>query len=298
MSQVLINWVAKNKLENSEIDSLSLKGLKYFLEKTYDTQIPFATPEFNIWEYTLAKFIRKVIQNETIIERILDKKSFSMCEPQEIEGIKNHSTPLIKFINLKRMDGEEIEQHVEPFGTYPTQELKKSYSSILNGRELGFIRGVPIFRWKNNGSSLKISVDGFTVEGNGLVKPKSVLGNLIFKGKGVYEWNILIEKLNNKVYIGICDINVNLNENDKVYHGWVLGSDGYAYHEKKWKRCCAKFKEGNKITIHLDMKNKTCAFSINNNKKFVVSGWQNIPSQVYPIASLGHTSKLRIEPKN
>ncbi|PKC02194.1 hypothetical protein RhiirA5_504180 [Rhizophagus irregularis] len=63
MSRVLIYWVAKNKLEKNEIDSLSLEGLRYLLEKTFDTQIPFATPEFNIWEYSLIKAIRKVIQN-------------------------------------------------------------------------------------------------------------------------------------------------------------------------------------------------------------------------------------------
>jgi hypothetical protein len=128
MSQVLVNWIAKNKLENSEIDSLSLEGLRYLLEKTFDTKIPFATPEFNIWEYTLAKAIRKVIQNVAIIEKILNKNSFSTCEPQEVEEIKSHLTPLIGYINLKRMDGEQIEKRVEPFGIYPTEELKKSYS--------------------------------------------------------------------------------------------------------------------------------------------------------------------------
>jgi hypothetical protein len=170
----------------------------------------------------------------------------------------------------------------------------------LNGRGLGFIRGVPIFRWKNNKLvGLKISADGFTVEANGLVQPKSILGDLIFEGRGVYEWSILIEKLRKTIYIGICDINMDLNKCDKCYHhGWVLGSDGYVYHKKNYKWYDAKFKEGDRVTIHLDMKNKTCTFSVNSNKKPVVSEWKNIPSQVYPVATLEHTSKLRIEPKN
>ncbi len=37
---------------------------------------------------------------------------------------------------------------------------------------------------------------------------------------------------------------------------------------------------------------KTCAFSINENKKPIVSEWKNIPSQVYPIAFSGRGSKL------
>ncbi|GBB88630.1 hypothetical protein RclHR1_01520015 [Rhizophagus clarus] len=297
MSQVLINWVAKNKLENCENDSLSLEGLRYLLEKTFDSQIPFATSEFNVWEYTFVKAIKEVIQNnKTLVKEILDKNSFSTCRPQEIEEIKSHLTPLINYINLKRMNGEEIEQRIEPFNIYPTEELKKGYSSILNGRGLGFIRGVPIFKWKNNkhnGSVFKISpAGGFIVEANG--QPKSILGDLIFEGKGVYEWRFLIEKLCKTIYIGICEVNVDLSKGDQGYHGWVLGSDGYVYHEKNYTWYDARLKEWDNVTVHLDMKNKTCAFSVNNIKKQIVSEW-NIPSQVCAVASLGHGSKLRIK---
>src|ERR1044072_2902144 len=55
MSEILVNWVAKDKLKKDEVDSLSSEGLKYLLEKTFESQIPFATPEFNIWEYVLMK---------------------------------------------------------------------------------------------------------------------------------------------------------------------------------------------------------------------------------------------------
>ena len=50
MSQILVRWVAKDKLKKDEVDSLSSEGLRYLLEKTYDTPIYFATPEFNAWE--------------------------------------------------------------------------------------------------------------------------------------------------------------------------------------------------------------------------------------------------------
>src|SRR5438045_8360953 len=55
MSQILVKWVARNKLKKDEVDSLSSEGLRYLLEKTYDTPIYFATPEFNVWEYALMK---------------------------------------------------------------------------------------------------------------------------------------------------------------------------------------------------------------------------------------------------
>ncbi|CAG8765212.1 1750_t:CDS:1, partial [Funneliformis caledonium] len=64
-----------------------------------------------------------------------------------------------------------------------------------------------------------------------------------------------------------------------------------------WKWYDAKMKEGDNVTIHLNIstvnkrRKSKCSFSINGSKKPVVSarGWDDIPFQVYP-------SKLRIEP--
>ncbi|RIA98960.1 concanavalin A-like lectin/glucanase domain-containing protein [Glomus cerebriforme] len=310
ISKILVDWVAKNKLEKTKIDSLSLEGLRYLLEKTFKAQIPFATPEFDIWQYALKKVTRKIVQNESLVEKILDEKSFSLCNSQEIKEIKIHLNTLIRYIDLKRMDAKEIDQHVAPFEIYSAKSISDGYRSISldegNEEGLGFIRGVPIFKWKIDrpeqtsrflSSFFHVPNDGFTVTEQFNIQ-RSITGNLKFKGRGVYEWNILIENLCKTVYIGICNINDDLRKNDQGYHGWVLGSDGYAYHEGKWKRYDAKYKEGDKVTVHLDMKKKTCGFSINNNKKFIVSEWKNIPSQVYPVVSLGHGSKLRIEPIN
>jgi len=68
---------------------LSLKNLGYLLEKTFDTQIPFATPEFNIWKDSLIKATRRVVQNETIVRKILNEIneiSFSVCNTREAES--------------------------------------------------------------------------------------------------------------------------------------------------------------------------------------------------------------------
>src|SRR3954447_16875022 len=76
MSRILVDRVAKNKLEVDKLeDPLSLEGLRYLLEKTFDSQIPFATSEINIWKYTLMKASRKVMQNETRVEKILNENS-------------------------------------------------------------------------------------------------------------------------------------------------------------------------------------------------------------------------------
>ncbi|CAG8646628.1 6797_t:CDS:1, partial [Funneliformis caledonium] len=171
------------------------------------------------------------------------------------------------------------------------------------------IRGVPAFKWNNNSTQLIFSNDRSTVEmmkpSNTKQKPvhKSILGDMIFKNLGEYEWNIVIEKLGEIVYIGICG-DENLSTTEQNYHGWVLGSDGYVYRKKDWKWYDAKMKVGDNVTIHLnistvDKRRKCeCSFSINGIKKPVVSGygWNDIPTQVYPVVSLGCGSKLRIKP--
>ncbi|GBB88635.1 hypothetical protein RclHR1_01520020 [Rhizophagus clarus] len=275
MSRILVDWIAMNKLKINEIDSLSLEGLKYFLMKTFNTEKPFATPEIELWDYILTKTKREEMYDQ--------------------QGVQKYLIPLARYINLNRMDAEEIKQHIEPFNIYSDEELKEVYFSMAVGKGLGFIRGVPIFKWKNRGFGLNVSNGGFTVEASKFIQPISILGDLVFKGRGVYEWSIIIEKLDKTVYIGICDNKENLNNIDKKYHGWVLGSDGYVYHERQSKKYDAKFKEGDEVTIYLDMKMRTCAFSVNKSKKFVVCEWENIPSQVCPIASLGLGSKLRVK---
>ena len=70
-------------MKKNEVDSLSSEGLRYLLEKTFDSQIPFATPEFNVWEYALMKAKRE--------------SNLARVEPR---GIQEYLTPLINYINL------------------------------------------------------------------------------------------------------------------------------------------------------------------------------------------------------
>jgi hypothetical protein len=123
------------------------------------------------------------------------------------------------------------------------------------------------------------------------------MGNLIIRGKGIYEWDIIIEKLCKIIYIGICDykkFNQEYNNN-----GWVLGTDCFIYYNnnKNWRKYTSeKIKEGDKVTIHLNMTDKTCAFSVNNIRNDEITEWKNLPSEICPIVSLKQGSRLRIQP--
>ena len=287
----LERFLKKTKKEN---DSLSLEGLKYFLKKTINTKKPFATPEINLWKYSLIKAKDEFLNNQSI-EKVSGENS--TVTRREFEEIKKRLTPFIDCIELNRMDAKEIKDFVEPLNIYSVEGVKDVYYLKTQDKGLEFIRGAPIFRWKVNDYRLSVSDDGFTIRTTSMFTAhKSILGNLIFKGDGTYEWDISILKLCGNIYIGVCDIFEDLSNTDQKYHGWVLGSDGYVYHKNNWKWYDAKFKEGDKVTVHLNMKMRTCAFSVNNNKKSIVSDWE-VPSEVYPIVSLlKHNSKLRIEP--
>ncbi|CAB5356688.1 unnamed protein product [Rhizophagus irregularis] len=77
--------------------------------------------------------------------------------------------------------------------------------------------------------------------------------------------------------------------------GWVVGSSGNCFNSGTSIGYCSSFKDGTKITVHLDMNKRTCAFTVNGIKYPEVSGWNNLPSKLYPVVSLKFPGLLRIQ---
>ena len=75
--------------------------------------------------------------------------------------------------------------------------------------------------------------------------------------------------------------------------GWVLGSGGYCYSNNKGRYYCPSC---TKVTVHLDMYNKTIAFTVNGTKYPNVLEWNNLPSKLYPVVSIRYPGKFRIQP--
>ncbi|CAB4460236.1 hypothetical protein RhiirA1_530258 [Rhizophagus irregularis] len=299
ISQVLIDWLAKIPLvpDEAEKDSLSLMGLRYFLCKTYDTRKPFATFELDIFEYIIIKIVKIIVKSLEIKDKQNEKEIIS-------KRINYYLKLLIPYIDLRRIESDYIIKKIEPMNVFPSEMITDAYRFKLQEQNKIFrsIRGIPIFRWNDNNlhDNLYISKDGFTLQADqNLDAYKHVIGDLIIRGKGIYEWDIIIEKLCKTIYIGICDhkeFNQEFCYNNQ-YYGWVLGSDGFVYNKKKWKKYTSeKFKEGDKVTVHLNMTDKTCAFSVNNFRNDDVTEWKNIPSEICPIVSLKQGSRLRIQP--
>jgi hypothetical protein len=270
MGKLLVDWVSKIQLfpEDANKDSLSLMGLQYLLDKTYDTKKSFATYELAILEYTLIK--TKQIVLEENVDSIMDPY-FMEYDSNSFERIKERLKPLLPLIDLRIIDSI---QKVESLKLFPTEMITYAYrQKVEKGLvEIQPMRGHMIFKWKSldkefneswqSETKLRITNNGFTVEADSdLKRYRSVMGNLIIKGKGIHKWDILIEKLSETIYVGICYIEDQFDKpGDKGFYGWALGSDGYVYFKKDGKQNNAKFKEGDVVTVIVSMDIKLCYF--------------------------------------
>jgi len=76
----------------------------------------------------------------------------------------------------------------------------------------------------------------------------------------------------------------------------LLSSSGYCYNSSsELANYCPKFGDNTKITVHLDMNKRTCAFTVNGTKYPEVSKWNNLPSKLYPVVSLKYLGHFRIQ---
>ncbi|CAI2165555.1 16650_t:CDS:1 [Funneliformis geosporum] len=122
---------------------------------------------------------------------------------------------------------------------------------------------------------------------------------LPIRGYEIYEWDIFIEETCKHLWIGVCterkfkvDYSTWLGGN--VY-GWVLGSNGSLYHndQSSLREYGMEFGKGDRITVHLNMGNRSLAYSINGIR--YGEAWNTLPPELYPAVSLKKPAKVRIE---
>jgi len=243
-----------------------------------------------------------------------------------VERIKDRLKPLLPYIDLRIVDPEDVVLKLEPLKMFPPEMITSAYRYRIETKHetLKPIRGRLVFRWGNDKESennpdsdkksenlfsifksddkkpeppLLVTNNGYTVEADAeLASYKYIVGDLVVKGKGLHKWDILVENLNETVYIGICGINEKLDKpGDKSYSpGWALGSDGYVYNKKDYKKNNAKFVSGDVVNIAVNMTAKHCYFGVNGVTFYEVIG-HAFPDEVYPFAKLNKGAKLHIK---
>jgi hypothetical protein len=318
---LIIEMISTIPLSNIEIGRLSIAGLKCLLSYTHEKEIPFVTPEYEVFRYS-AILAAKQVSNEaynTVIKQLPTLEQLEQLNTVQVEkkSITDHQKvaeelePLVEFINFKQIKGRILVNIVEPLGIIPNEIILNVYrqNTLSIHSDSNDIRGIPIYRFNDSNLVFDESACGskLIIEDNGKVvqapinceKHQSVRAKMILDNKSIFEWDVIIEKTCRFIYVGVCSSeNFNYEElAGKQSTGWVVGSCGSCCNSGKWiNNYCPSLKDGTKITVHLNMYKRTCSFTINGEKYSEVSEWDNLPSNLYPVVSLYYPGRLRIQP--
>ncbi|GES97500.1 concanavalin A-like lectin/glucanase domain-containing protein [Rhizophagus clarus] len=273
---LLVEMVAVIPLNNIEFGRLSISGLQYLLSCTYDKDKPFATPEYEVFRYG------------TNGQCFNSEKGSSYCPPFG--------------------DGARITVHLDMNKrTCAFTVNGKKYSKVLDWNNLPS-KLYPVVSF-NHPARLRIEPhqkcvcskyvwdelecgSNALIEDNGKIvclqsKTKSwrnVRVKMMLEGKSIFEWDVIIEKACVDTFVGVCAPE-NLSYEfwaGRQPTGWVLSTNGHCFNHEKGSSYCPPFGDGARITVHLDMNKRTCAFTVNGTKYPEVSAWNNLPPKLYP----------------
>ncbi|GES97626.1 hypothetical protein GLOIN_2v1836052 [Rhizophagus clarus] len=299
-------------LNTIEFGRLSITGLQYFLSYTHKKVKFFVTPEYEVFRYSAILAARQVSDGafNTIKKRLptLDQMENSIqIEIIDHQKVTKVLEPLIKFIDFNQIKGKILVDIIEPLEIIPAEIIvdayrqKSSYYTDLNGTR-GIYTNESNYIWDESacGSLLDIEENGKIAVARYDCRSalQSIRAKLTLGSKGNFEWSVILEKASLHSWIGICaseDFNYEIWAG-KQHTGWVLGSNGSCWHSNiAMSNYCPKFGDGTKITIHLNMDKRTCAFTVNGIRYPEISTWGNLPSELCPVVSLRYPGRFRIE---
>jgi hypothetical protein len=310
----LVEAVATIPLNTIEFGRLSIAGLQYLLSYTYEKEVVFVTPEYEVFRYS-AILAAKQVSNDacTTLMKLLPTLE-QIDDPVQVENefITNHQNvakelePLVKFIDFRRIKGKILADIIDPLEIIPAKIILNVYRHIArsNNSVLNDTRGIPttMYVWDNKacGSNFIIEDNRKIVQAkNGCSSHQNVRAKMALENNGIFEWDVIIEINCSWSWVGVC-ASENLDFEKFAGSqpaGWVLGSGGYCRNSCNDFYYCSPFHEnGAKITVHLDMNKRTCAFTVNGTKYREVSEWNNLPSKLYPVVSLQYPGRFRIQP--
>jgi hypothetical protein len=310
----LIEKVATEPLNTIEFGRLSISALQYLLSYTHGKEKLFATPEYEVFRYSAILAAKQVSNGayKTIMKQLPTLEHLGNSIKVGNKAITNHQKiakelePLVKFIDFRRIEVQILANIVEPLKIVKSEIIICAYQYIImtNHSDLNAIRGIPIYIlneselvWDKSacGSEVIIEDNGKIARTQAVYKYDSVRTQMILDKNYTFVWNVIIERYCEYAYVGVC-----ASENFNYDHsagsqntGWVLGPDGYCWNFGSKRYYCPKFKEGAKITIHLDMNKRTLAFTVNGTK-YPELKWNKLPSKLYPVVSLCRFSRIRI----
>ncbi|CAG8441102.1 6310_t:CDS:1 [Acaulospora colombiana] len=314
--KLLTEHVALISLDTVKYGELSFQGLQCLLSQTFTTKEPFATPEYTVFRYTVIQAAKHVSDEASYLfekrlpalSKIDEAHRFDddQSKYEEIrETITEILSSILPYIDLRRIDVNVLADIIEPLGIIPVNVLLDTYRfQAKEKRSLAPIRGTPLYKWdlqwdiRARGINLVLRDENHIVESpkSGQSGHHNIRANKMISGEGIYEWDVTIEETCTYAWVGVCTergLDYSLFAGQQSC-AWVLGSSGKCYHNNIGTNYVAEFGNGTNITVHLNMTDKTIAFSINGIRYPNVSAWKNLPSKLYPVASLNPPGRIRI----
>ncbi|CAG8680636.1 uncharacterized protein OCT59_020450 [Rhizophagus irregularis] len=305
-------------LDTIEHGRLSIKALHHLLSCTYKKEKPFITPEYEVFRHSAILAAKQVSNDayEALMRRLpaLEQvgnsnqvqNSNSITDHQKVA---NELEPLTHFIDFSQIESQILSNIIEPLEITPSNMIVSVYRQIAKSNNLcpSGVRGISMYKFTESdyvwdesacGSRLIVEDNGRVVHAPHSGGHQSVRAKMPLDYKGIFEWSVIIEKHCFDTWVGVC-ASENLNYESWAGcqpTGWVLGTYGKFKNSDKGTNYCLQFRKDNtKVTVHLNMYKKTCAFSIDDTKYKEISV-KDLPSKLYPVVSLSHLGRLRILP--
>src|SRR6266540_3192207 len=246
---LLINAVAKIPLNTIDFSRLSISALQHLLSFSHEKKIPFVTSEYEVFRYSTILASSRVSSDATkaLLERLPTLEKLDDFRQINNEPILDHQKvakeleSLTKFIDFRRIKAQTLANIIEPLKIIPVEIILNVYrhKAISINSDLNEIRGVPLYTYIDSdflwdelacGTNLIIEDNGKVVgEQNDRKSQKSVRTKIALENKGIFEWDVFIEKYCEYSWIGVC-ASENFDCERYAGHqnsGWVLGSSGY-----------------------------------------------------------------------
>ncbi|RIA82155.1 concanavalin A-like lectin/glucanase domain-containing protein [Glomus cerebriforme] len=263
----------------------------------------YVNNEIIIWE----NLLKWACGQDPIIQQDIDK-----WNKNEFTIMERRLSRFIQLIRFYHISSENFHLKVYPFKEILSNNLINNIFTyhITPNKNLNiemqpqrFNKFAAGYIWDKFacGSKLIIEDDGKVVRArNDCNTCQNIRAKMILENKGIFEWDIIIEKYCAYSWVGVCASD-NFNYESWAGNqstGWVLGSDGSCYNSlDRLTNYCPSFeKVGAKITVHIDMNKRTCAFTVNGKRYPEVPYWNNLPSKLYPVVSLCNSGRFRIQP--
>ncbi|GBC28620.2 hypothetical protein GLOIN_2v810459 [Rhizophagus irregularis DAOM 181602=DAOM 197198] len=208
---LLVKEVATILLTDIEIGRLSIIALQYLLFYAHENDIPFATPEYEVFRYS-AIFAAKNVSDVTYkalmeklptleqIDNLIQIENKFITDHQKVAQELEH---LIEYIDFRRIKKSQFD-FIEPLKIIPAEIIQ--HNSELINSDLNNIRGIPIYRIKESELFWDESACG---------------SNLVIEDNGK-----IIQASNNCKSHQSARANILIEDKGNQPNGWVLGSGG------------------------------------------------------------------------